>query len=536
MTLNQLGLHILEHYGGSLGQPTVCKLVDASLEEARRVRALLPAQTLLVIRWHEEQQPLDVPETRAREWFAKRIGYMRQVGGYTAYEAYNEVGDGQTAAYARFELERLRLLHSAGLRGCYLNASVGTPHEDLWPLWRPLLQAFQPGDVCGLHGYWTDRADIQNAWHTARWSLPDVEPYLRGIPIVVTECGRDYTPDTKQGQAGWQRTCNADEFLQDLREYAALLERFPQVIGATVYTAGRIIDPQWQPFSVDSLWPRVVSEYGPLKVTPPPAKEDTTKMGIDGRLLNAEQFRAHVQATDLSWARRVVMHHTAIPTKAQWAQAGWEKRKANMWAYYHDTLGWDAGPHLFISDEGIGLFWPLNRPGIGVVGHNADTIHIEVVGDYSKEMPTGPTLVYAILTAAVLLDKLGTGIDGLTYHRALQPGTACPGELWVNRWSWFAGLVRGRLQPPEAAAMTIVEQVLGEEIQKYIIPLNPNAALEKAAANQGLLSASGEQRREVNGVVYVYQAFRHPGKREWQYIGYCKDGDWGNVSFFERKN
>ena len=539
MSLNKIGLHILEYYGGALGQPTVCKLVDASVEEARRVRALLPAQTLLVIRWHEEHQLLDVPETRAREWFARRIAYMRQLTGKVAYEALNEVHDDQAVPYVKFELERLRILHQAGLRGCYVNASVGTPREELWPLWRPLLQAFEPGDVCGLHEYWASRADIANPYHCARWTLPQVEPYLRGVPIVVTECGRDYLRDLPEGQrgaAGWQRTCNADEFLQDLRDYAALLERFPQVIGATVFTAGRIIDVQWQPFSVNDLWPRVVAEYGRLSVTPPKDKEEVKPMGIDGRLLNAEQFRAHVQATDLSWAKRVVMHHTAVPTKAQWAAAGWHKRKDNMWRYYHDTLGWDAAPHLFISDEGIGLFWPLDKPGIGVVGHNHDTIHIEVVGDYSKEMPAGPTLVYAILTAAVLLDKLGAGMDGLTYHRALQPSTACPGELWVSRWAWFAGLVRNELKPPEVSAMNIVEQVLGDEVQRHIIPLNPNAALEKAAMTRGLLSASDELRREVNGVVYVYQAFRHPGKREWQYIGYCKDGDWGGVQFFERKN
>ena len=78
-----------------------------------------------------------------------------------------------------------------------------------------------------------------------------------------------------------------------------------------------------------------------------------------------------------------------------------------------------------------------------------------------------------------------------------------------------------------------VEQAIGDAIQAHIIPLNPNAALEKAGAALGLLPASDEV-RDVPG--YVAQAFRGPGERQWQFVAYCADSDWGNVKWFKRAN
>jgi murein DD-endopeptidase MepM/ murein hydrolase activator NlpD len=67
-----------------------------------------------------------------------------------------------------------------------------------------------------------------------------------------------------KGQPGWQRTCSAEEFLGDLKEYNDLLESWPNVVGATVFQAGSI-DPQWAAFDATPVWPRVISEYGEEK-------------------------------------------------------------------------------------------------------------------------------------------------------------------------------------------------------------------------------------------------------------------------------
>jgi len=81
-----------------------------------------------------------------------------------------------------------------------------------------------------------------------------------------------------------------------------------------------------------------------------------------------------------------------------------------------------------------------------------------------------------------------------------------------------------------------VETVIGAEAQKHILPLNPNAAFEKAGAAQGLLPASQEFDITVNGVTYRAQAYRSPGARQWQHIVYCRVGEWNNLRWFKRKN
>lgn len=78
-----------------------------------------------------------------------------------------------------------------------------------------------------------------------------------------------------------------------------------------------------------------------------------------------------------------------------------------------------------------------------------------------------------------------------------------------------------------------VEAAIVAAIQAHIIPLNPDAALEKAGAALGLLPASDEV-RDVAG--YVAQAFRKAGDEGTQHIAYCADGDWGNVKWLDHAN
>lgn len=116
---------------------------------------------------------------------------------------------------------------------------------------------------------------------------------------------------------------------------------------------------------------------------------------------------------------------------------------------------------------------------------------------------------------------------------------------WEPPWNefdipeWYArelGLVLGArfsVQLPDVSQKDL-EKMLGETMQRHIIPLNPDAALEKAAEARGQGTAVSLEVRDVPG--YVMQAFRRPDRRDKQYIGYCRDGDWGNVRFFERDN
>jgi|GEM_PF-2689277 len=276
--MDKLGLHIIEGFQGNLaihgaGAPRLVKLVDVSVAYVLQVRAEVGPNCLIIVRW-VETQPLANPEQEAIAWFQRHKAQMQAMVAagtgdptdddpYIAFEGYNEVPDHQAEQYVRFEIERLRQMHAADLYSVIGNFSVGTPDLPVWATYMPMLNAMRAGDWLGLHEYWSSRNDLTNPWHVGRWRLV---PELDGIPIIVTECGRDVVEG--QGAAGWKQTASAEEFLGDLRQYNALLAEFPRVRGGTVFTGGRIYE-QWRDFDVNDLWPRVVAEYTPGPVEPP---------------------------------------------------------------------------------------------------------------------------------------------------------------------------------------------------------------------------------------------------------------------------
>jgi hypothetical protein len=274
-------------------------------------------------------------------------------------------------------------------------------------------------DCFGFHEYWTP-AQWANLPAWQGWTMWRYKKFIaalpelyRNKPVFITESGIDMSTDYK----GWRSVISEDGYLDEFRRYLEGLT--PNVASVFVYEAGSW--PLWKDFEL--------TEYLATKLLDMKKEVQVTVLNIDGRLMNAKEFENHVQTTNLSWANTIVIHHTFKPNLADWAACGWECRKENMRLYYQNVLGWDAGPHLFISDEGIGLFSPLNKRGIGVTGHNSDTIHVEVVGDYTSNMPIGATYSNTIAAIVALWKKLPTAT--LTYHKALEPSTECPGAYFI---------------------------------------------------------------------------------------------------------
>ena len=84
--------------------------------------------------------------------------------------------------------------------------------------------------------------------------------------------------------------------------------------------------------------------------------------GIVGRGFTAADFVQYVQTIKLTlWHPQfVVLHNTFIPRLADWHQVPGEQRMQNLQHYYRDTQRWSAGPHLFIADDLIWVFTPLD--------------------------------------------------------------------------------------------------------------------------------------------------------------------------------
>jgi len=83
-----------------------------------------------------------------------------------------------------------------------------------------------------------------------------------------------------------------------------------------------------------------------------------------------------------------------------------------------------------------------------------------------------------------------------------------------------------------------IERLIAAAGQKIVLPLNPHAAFEIAAARRSYMAASPEGRIDIGGVRYAYQGFRHPANRQWQNWVYTIEGDWDPSHFhwFKARN
>jgi hypothetical protein len=140
---------------------------------------------------------------------------------------------------------------------------------------------------------------------------------------------------------------------------------------------------------------------------------ETPAFAYLGTPLTPAAFAAYVQTYHFGTIPpdTIVLHHTAIPA-ASWAPAGdpdrwWDAHEGGLSALaiqakrqkqldalrdYYRSLGWSAGPHLFIDERWIWLFTPMNTIGIHAKAGNSwrsggrlhYSIGIEVIGDYTR--------------------------------------------------------------------------------------------------------------------------------------------------------
>jgi hypothetical protein len=511
--LDLIGLHIIGGTSLALGRPRIVKLVDCSPEYVRQVRGEVGHDCLIVVRWVEQGQYLGDPEAEATMWFHRHEGAMRAIASgdpNVIFEGYNEVPDELAPQFARFEVKRLHLMHAAGLRSGVGSWSVGVPDFPVWETYRPVLAAMNSGDIVCVHEYWADGSDIDKNWLCGRFAHPLVAPYLAGKRIAITECGRDEVAG--RGQAGWQKTTDADTFFSEVQRYGALLARYPQVIGATVFSVGGA-DPQWRPFDPSAIWPRIVAGYGA-----PPSKEEQP-VGTIVRLwrraldrvdkIELEEYLRGVVPAEMpaSWPLEALKAQ-AIAARTYALRAIAAPRHASIGADLCDTAQCQVyrGTFSARSDVAIretaGETWDDPCQYVSRCGR-PDCPYCKGAGGHNGQTWTGRLCQWG---ARYMADQ------GASYREILA-------------------LYYGGVQVD-----TALEAAIGAEAQKHIIPLNPAAAFEKAGAALGLLPASREYDVVLDGQSYRAQAYRSPGERAWQHIVYCKVGYWDNLRWFKRQN
>ena len=240
-------------------------------------------------------------------------------------------------------------------------------------------------------------------------------------------------------------------------------------------------------------------------------------MEIDGRVMTADEFVRYVENLDLPppLPTRVFLHHTWRPTPDSWR--GLDSIMA-MKAYYERLVwedmdgrlqeGWTAGPHLFVAEDGIWLFSDLRYDGVGVYGHNYRSRHLEMVGNYDAQLPSGAILENTIATLGILHERLGLDVGKLDFHRDYS-NKSCPG--WAVQKEWIIPQVTAWAEDyrqRKEEALSALRRSLVSMIRDRLVPTNPRAALAETAVSRGLLGAlTDEIPMEIDYKGYVVQFF-----------------------------
>lgn len=354
-----------------------------------------------------------------------------------------------------FMIGAMKELDARGLpKGVILNTAEGNPHdngtgnEDVvrWK-WQQLIPAIKyacdHGHFIGRHFYW--RPGVEGPlgrYHALGRLLWDIEEWVKmgvdraKLRVIVAECGLDGGIAGNTPREGWRNLSNIETYSAEVAILEGELRKHPEIARAYLFTAG--FEPPWGGFNHDERDVRTIIQ----KVTAIPQEVDV--IPIDGRLMNVEQFKNHIKGLDLKRVTKVVIHHTFKPNEATWKQhGGWSYWKGALKRHY-ESLGWTRAPHLFISYEGIGLFYDMTKEGRGVGGGYLEpgTLHIEMVGDYMTHLPTGATLSNTVEAAAAIMKQTGAV---LTNHSEVVGGWECPGTMLKANWGWFRGLVQEKV-------------------------------------------------------------------------------------------
>jgi hypothetical protein len=140
-----------------------------------------------------------------------------------------------------------------------------------------------------------------------------------------------------------------------------------------------------------------------------------------------------------SWLSGITIHHTAIPTLAQWNGAA---SMAALARYYRDDLKWPAGPQGFITDKDIWQGTPFYVRGVHAGRCNSYRIGLEVVGFYDDVGWSDGTRFNVVGVCAALCRWANIPYTSIVGHRDCMPNQkTCPGRAinmaevreWVRR-------------------------------------------------------------------------------------------------------
>ena len=243
------------------------------------------------------------PLSAARDFVERLLplaGDDRRRAAYAGWEAFNEptpTNPEQMKRLADFEAERTRLLAAQDIRSVVGNFGTGQPPLELWPDFRPALEAVKAhGGYLGLHEYsapdiWfgtgknpsqATAARTDEGWLTLRYRKVYhnyLEPAGLAVPLLITECGVDGLVQNRPGPVGhgwrdfvtyWGANLGmgydgAGNYIEQLAWYDAELRLDDYVKGAAIYALAT--SGGWETYELLGEPAQILHQY--LSVHPP---------------------------------------------------------------------------------------------------------------------------------------------------------------------------------------------------------------------------------------------------------------------------
>ncbi len=229
-------------------KPSVVKVFNQSSEINIGTIASISPKTIIVYRQYTN---LDYRTTSADQYFAELQDTFNKLAGRgLLWEGINEpiVSSIEDAkALNKWWVRFAQIMHERGEKVAGFAWSTGNPTPDkLMQIIPYITEAAAAMDAHAFHEYyttWGKEAD----WGRYRVFEQALPAHARK-PVVITEAGLDDNGDPRTG--GWLGKISAQQYLDILKRYDALLMQDPYVLGATVYQWG---DGNWPSFELDSM-------------------------------------------------------------------------------------------------------------------------------------------------------------------------------------------------------------------------------------------------------------------------------------------
>ena len=157
--------------------------------------------------------------------------------------------------------------------------------------------------------------------------------------------------------------------------------------------------------------------------------------GIVGTNFTAVEFDHYIATVQFNaWRPQfVVLHNTAAPKLSEWHKVPGSARMQGLANFYQNQQKWSAGPHLFVADDFIWVFTPLNVSGVHSPSWNNIAWGVEMVGDYEVEAFDSSVRENVLSALTSMHATLGLDPNALRLHKE-DPLTThnCPGKNIVK--------------------------------------------------------------------------------------------------------